>query len=100
DANGSAGRGTLRPQAVVLHRDAADQVLLDDTLEHRLGARVVPDAVGPDDRDRSTDADLQAIGLGPLHAPVRDEPELAQPPLEVRPRRLAGFARAAALLFR
>src|SRR5690606_33737281 len=64
----------------------------------RLGARMIADAAGPDDGDRPADAELQAIGLGSLHPPARDQPELTQPPLEEAPRRLSGLARAAALL--
>src|SRR5690606_37564955 len=63
---------------------------------------MVPHAIGPDDRDRPAHADLQAIGLGPLHAPAAlccvDKAQLAQPALEEVPRRLARLARAAALL--
>jgi hypothetical protein len=55
-----ADAGGILPPA-----DAADQVLLDDPFEH-FGARVIPDPVRPDDRDRPGRADLQAIGLGPL----------------------------------
>src|SRR5688572_29086310 len=59
---------------------------------------MIPDAVGPDDRDRAADADLQAVRLGPLYPSAPREAELAQPALEEFPRRLARFARAAALL--
>jgi hypothetical protein len=45
-------------------------MLLNDPFEHRRGTAVIPDAFGPDDRDRARRADLQAIGLGPGDAAI------------------------------
>jgi hypothetical protein len=86
-------------EAVLLHRRPADQVLLDDSLEHFLGAAVIPDLVGPDDRDGPCRTNLQAIGLGPLHAARSSEAELLEPSLEVFPRTLTDLAPAALALF-
>ena len=48
---------------VLLDHFSADQVLLDDLLQHLRGAGVVPDAIGVDDGDGTFEADLQAVGL-------------------------------------
>ena len=81
-------------QAVVLDGNAANQMFLDDPFEHLLGARMVPDALGPDDRDRTVGADLQAVGLGPLNSARPHQTELLEALLEVLPRPLAGLAPA------
>src|SRR5262245_28671460 len=69
----------------------ADQVLLDDALEHLRGAGAVPDAVGVHDRDRPVDADAKAVGLGAVDAAVSHQSELLQPALQELPRLEAGF---------
>src|SRR5690348_6499321 len=60
-------------------------MLLDDALEHVGRARVVPGALGVDDRDRAVLADLKAVGLGAVHAALADEAELFQATLEKLP---------------
>lgn len=71
----------------------ADQVLLDDALQHFWGTRVIPDALRVNHGDRPADADAKAVRLGPEN--FRREPELLEPPLEVFPRFQPGFLRAA-----
>ena len=72
---------------------------LDDRLEYLGVARMVPNVIGPDDRDGPRLAYLQAIGLGPLDGPLAaDQTKFLQPALEVVPRLLAFVAAAAFLL--
>ena len=87
----------MKPE--VFHRHAANQVFLDDSFQHILGAGMVPDAVRPDDCDRPGLANLQTIGFGPLHAAAADQSQFLEPLLEVVPSALAGFPSAAFLLF-
>ncbi len=92
-------------QPEILHRLAADQVLLDDPFEHVLGAGMVPDPVRPDERDRPGGADLQAIGLAPLDpaasfAPRSRQSQLFETLFQVFPGSLALLPAAALLLFR
>ena len=99
-----------RIQAKFLDRTAANQVLLNDAFKHFGAARMIPDPVGPYHGNRPGTADLEAIGLGALHASgalgvIRltlgpDQAELLEPAHEVTPRRLALLARAAFLLLR
>lgn len=51
-------------ELVIAHRRAAEQMLLDDTLEHLGRAGVIPDAFRVDHRDRAVPAHPQAIRLG------------------------------------
>jgi len=60
---------------------------------------MVPNPIGPDDCDRPGHTDLQAIGLGPLHAALCHDAQLLEPPLQELPTRLALLARTALLLF-
>src|SRR6185295_7931359 len=66
---------------------AADEMFLDDPLEHRRVALAVPRAFGIDDRDRSAFANPQAVGLGAQDAALVDEAERLQPRLQVLPGR-------------
>ena len=72
-------------QSGILHRAPADEVFLDDALQHGRVAVAIPRPFGIDDGDRAVLADAQAIGLGAEHAVVR-QAELDQPPLQVVPR--------------
>lgn len=73
-------------------------MLVDDAFEHFFGTGMVPDPVGPDDRDRPGGTDLQAVRLGPLHTAAARQAELLEAFLEVFPRALADLAAAAFLL--
>ena len=75
-------------------------MLLNDPFEDFLGAGMIPHPIRPDDRYRSSDADLQTIGLGPLDAAPSRYAELLQSALEKLPCTLADLAAAALLLFR
>jgi hypothetical protein len=70
---------------VLLHHATADQVLLNDALQHRRRTRVVPGAVGVDDRHRPLHADAQAVGLGPVHAAGLHQLQLQQARLQKLP---------------
>ena len=72
---------------VVEHGATADQVLLDDSLEHRWIASAVPRALRVDHGDRPLLADAQAVGLGAVDAALLREAELPEAPLEVVPGR-------------
>src|SRR3954463_9473472 len=89
-----------RKKPEVLDGHAPDQVFLDDPLQHRLGAAMVPDALWPHDCDRPGMADLEAIGLGAGDAAVAVQAELLDPPLQVFPSRGADLQRAAFALLR
>jgi hypothetical protein len=74
---------------------AADQVLLNDALEHRRITFAVPGAFRIDDRNRTAFANAQAVGLGAQDpAPVR-QAELLQPPFQKVPRGQPAFLLAA-----
>ena len=87
-------------EAEILYRDAADQVFLNNPLEHVFGAAVVPDTVGPNDGDRACSADAQAICFGPCDAAIAVEPQFFQALLEVFPCRSADCRCAAFALLR
>ena len=70
-------------------------MLFDDPFEHRRVARMVPDVVGPDDRDRPGLADPEAVGLGSLHPAALRKPALGQAALEEVPRLEPALLRAA-----
>src|SRR5690348_4205533 len=53
---------------------------------------MVPDVIGPDDRDRAGLAHPQAVGLGPLDPAVLAEAELGEAALEKFPRFEPAFA--------
>src|SRR3954447_8298211 len=76
----------LRDECLFDH-PAADEVLLDDPLEHRRIAPRVPRALRIDDRDRSAFADPQAVGLAAKNAALLRQPELLEPSLQVVPGR-------------
>ena len=71
---------------VLVYGNTTDQVFLNDPLQHVGRAGPVPDPVGVDDCYRSLLADLQAVGLGPVHAALPDETEFNQPAFQIIPR--------------
>ncbi len=75
-------RGVMK----LFHNLPADEVSLDDPLEHRRRAGVVPSPFGVDDRDGAAGADLQAVGFGAEDAAVAGEFEFLEAPLQVIPR--------------
>src|SRR5262249_23056718 len=84
------GNGWLRQRVfdedVIQYRTAADQVLLDDPLEHRRIAAAIPRALGIDERNRSAFADAQAVGLRAQDPALSRQTEFLQPPLQKLPR--------------
>lgn len=76
---------SLRLQLEFLYRLAADQMFIDDSIEHFRSARVIPDALRIDDGHRAGDADSKAVGLR-----AKDEgafqSKLAKPAFQVLPR--------------
>jgi hypothetical protein len=75
-----------------LNRLSADQVLLNDTLDHLRRDRVVPDTVGIHHRDRALFANLQAIGLSSIDAVLAlHQPDLDQALLQIFPGRIGHF---------
>src|SRR5207302_1440567 len=71
----------------------ADQMLLDDPLEHGRSRRVIPDALRIHHRDRPPLADPRAVGLGAIHAIA--EPQFREPLLQIRPGLCPALLRAA-----
>ena len=72
---------------------SADQVLLNDALQHFGRGGVIPDAFGIDHRNRAAFADAQAVGFGAVDAV--EQSQFGQPALEVVPGLDAAFLRAA-----
>ena len=74
-------------ETVFLDDRAVDQMFLNDALQHRWCARVIPDAFGIDDRDWPVRADPQAIHLAPVNQRVRSEEiQFLEPPFQEFPR--------------
>ena len=75
----------------------ADQVLLNDALQHLRRARMIPGAFRVNHRDGPADTDAEAVRLGAENFRVVGvgQPELLEPPLEVFPGFQPGFLRAA-----
>ena len=72
----------------------ADQMFLNDALQHFRRAGVVPDAFGINDRNRPAHADAQAVGLGAINQRLRPgEIQFLEPALQKFPRRQTRFAR-------
>lgn len=61
---------------------------------------MIPNPVRPHDGDRSGYADLQAIGLGPLHTALGNQTQILEPPFKEFPAFLACRMATALLLFR
>src|ERR1017187_5041988 len=75
---------------------SANQMFLDDALQHFRRAGVIPDALGINDGNRPARADAQAIGLGAVNQGLRlGQVQFLQPPLQKWPRGLPLFLRAA-----
>src|SRR5215471_2337145 len=77
----------------LLHHPSADQVLLNNSLEHIGCGAAIPDALGVDHRDRTAFADAEAVGLSAIDA--IKQAQLGEPALEILPRLDARFFRAA-----
>ena len=75
-------------------------MFLNNPLQHRFGTTVIPDAIGPDDRDRTGSADSQAIGLGPGDPALARKAQFGKSPLEVSPGGGPFLMLAALCLFR
>jgi hypothetical protein len=71
---------------ILLHQTAPNEVFLNDPLQHRRIAVMVPRAFGVHDGDRPTLANAKAIRLRPIDAPVLGETELFEATLQVIPR--------------
>src|SRR5689334_2229196 len=80
---------------VVSDDPPADQMLVNDAIEHRRIAPAVPGALWIDDDDRTVVADAEAIHLRPKHAAQLGEPELLQATFEEVPRGEAAILLAA-----
>ena len=74
---------------------SADQVLLDDGLEHRRVALAVPGAFRIHDRNRTALTDPKAVGLGAENAAPLLQAEFLQAPFEEIPGRQPTFLLAA-----
>ena len=74
---------------------AADEMLLDDPVEHRRIAVAVPRAFRVDDRDRSPFADAQAVRFRAEHAAALRQALFLQAALQVLPRGEAALPVAA-----
>src|SRR4051812_22060638 len=81
----SVGRQRMLRDERVLDDSAADEVFLDDPLEHRRVALPVPGAFGIDDRDRAAFADAQAIGLAAKDPALLRQAELLEARLQIVP---------------
>src|SRR5512142_411831 len=77
---------------VLLHGMAADQMLLNDALQHYRRARMVPRALGVDDRYRALFADAQTVGLRAVDV---GQVQFRQAPLQILPGFEPFFERAA-----
>ena len=75
----------MRQNQAVLDDAAADEMLLDDSLEDGRIALPVPGALRIHDRDRTAFADPEAIGLRPQDPAPLGQTELLQPCLQVFP---------------
>ena len=70
---------------VVLDNPSADQMFLDDPLEHRRIAPSIPRALGVHDRNRAAFADAEAVRFGAQNAALLRQAELLQPALQKIP---------------
>jgi hypothetical protein len=80
----SLGERPLHDQEL-LDDASTEEMLLDDSLEHRRITLSVPRAFWIDDGDRSAVTDAQAVHLAAKHAAVLRQPELAESPFEELP---------------
>jgi len=73
----------------------ADQVFVDDALEHGRVTLAVPGALRVDHRDRSSLADAEAVGLGPQDSALFRQAEFLQAAFQIVPRGKAAILVAA-----
>jgi len=76
----------------LFHYSPADQMLLNDALQHLGCGRVIPHALGVHQRDRPLLANPQTVRLRTIHS--IEQSQLGQPPLEKIPRLEPHFLRA------
>ena len=69
----------------VSHDSTREQMLLDNSLEHRRVAVTVPSALGVHDGDRATFAHAQAIGLRAQDTAASRKAKLLEATLEIAP---------------
>src|SRR4249920_622967 len=74
-----------------LDDSAANQVFLDDPLEHRRIAVPVPGALGIDDRDRAAFTNPQTVRLGSEDTSLLGQPQRLEPAFQEIPRREASI---------
>jgi hypothetical protein len=86
-------RERVSRETVLFYYLAADQVFLDDALQHFWCGGVIPDAFGVDDGDGPAFADTEAVGLGAIH--VVEESQFSQAAFQVVPGFDAHLSRAA-----
>src|SRR6185295_7113040 len=84
---------------ILVHHAAANQMLLNDPLEHRRIALAVPRPFGIDDRNRSAFADPQAIRFGSKDAALLGQLQVLESLLQEAPCRKTAFLVAALGLF-
>src|SRR5262249_30306729 len=70
-------------ESELLHDAPADQVFLDDALDHLRRSRMVPDSFGINHRDRAAFANAETIGFGPVHSVTQSQ--LRETALEILP---------------
>src|SRR5690606_4690326 len=70
---------------IVFDHAPPDKVLLDDSLQHLGGTRVIPCSLGIYHGDRPLLADPQAVGFGAVDPPAPREAQLVGPPLKEFP---------------
>src|SRR5690606_5374452 len=80
---------------IVFDHAPPDKVLLDDSLQHLGGTRVIPCSLGIYHGDRPLLADPQAVGFGAVDPPAPREAQLVEPTLQVVPGLQPGLERAA-----
>ena len=76
-------------EGVLGNQPSADQMFLNDALQHGWVTPTIPCPLRIDDRDRSPFADPKAVRLGPKHTALLAQTELLQTSLQKLPRREA-----------
>src|SRR5262249_38158857 len=71
---------------IVVDELTANEMFLDDPLEHRWIAGSIPGTLGIDNRDRSAFANPEAVRFRAQDAPLLGEPEFLQPAFQIIPR--------------
>ena len=79
------GRKGVFDDQHVAYGSTPEQMLLDDSLEHRWVAVTIPGAFGVDDRDRPTFAHPQAVGFSAQDTTASRQAKLVEATLEILP---------------